>query len=202
MDSIKASSFARGKRGNFDNRREEVLRAAAKLFSREGFRQATLEDVANALNVTRPALYHYARNKDELAEQCAERAHEEIVEAVSAARSHPVGREQVAAFFQCYAEITCADFGRFFVLVNDREFGRELQRRSRVLRREIQDSVREMIEQGIADRSLRRVDSGDLARALFSAFNGIPLWYRAGGERSPRRIAQDFMAMFLNGLLP
>ena len=77
----KASTFARGKRGNFENRLEEVLRVAARLFSEQGFRQATLEDVAAALNVTRPALYHYSRSKDELAAKCLDIAIAEISEA-------------------------------------------------------------------------------------------------------------------------
>jgi AcrR family transcriptional regulator len=200
MASEKASAFARGKRGNFDNRREEVLRAAARLFSEHGFRQATLEDVANALNVTRPALYHYARSKDELAIQCAERAREEIANALATARLKTTGREQMVAFFRRYAEIACADFGRFFVLVNEREFSPEMQEGSRTIRREVQDSVRRMVDAGVADGSLRQLDSADVARALFGAVNGIAHWYRPGRGRSPDQIAQDYLTMFLGGL--
>jgi AcrR family transcriptional regulator len=202
MASANASSFARGKRGNFDNRREEVLRTAARLFSEHGFRQATLEDVARALNITRPALYHYARSKDELAIQCAARAREEIAEVIAEADRFATGREQMVAFFRRYAEIACEDFGRFFVLVNEREFSPELRESSRPMRRDIQDAVRRMVDAGAADGSLRRLDSGDVARALFGAVNAIPHWHRPGGGRSPGQIAEDFLTMFLDGLAP
>jgi AcrR family transcriptional regulator len=200
--AAKAQTFARGKRGNFDNRLEEVLRAAARLFSEQGFRQATLEDVAAALNVTRPALYHYSRSKDELAAKCLDIATAQIDEAIETARRHKSGREQVAVFFRRYAEIICDDFGRCFVLVNRREYGPELQVVNRGHQRRYDRAVREMVQAAVADGSFRDVDPADVSRALFGAFNGIPVWFTSGGKRTPSRIADDFLLLLLTGLAP
>ena len=200
--AAKAPTFARGKRGNYENRLDEVLRVAARLISEQGFRQATLEDVAAALNVTRPALYHYARSKDELAAKCLGIATSEIDVALELALQRPTGREQIAVFFRRYAEIICDDFGRCFVLVHRREYGPELQESGRAHQRRYDHAVREMARVGIADGSLRDVDPADVSRALFGAFNGIPVWFRTGGRRSPGRIADDFMLLLLNGIAP
>ncbi len=194
--------FVRGRRGNYEARLEEVLRVAARLFSEQGYRQATLEDVAAALNVTRPALYHYARSKDELAAKCSDIAGAQLQEAIADALRLKTGREQLAAFFRRYAEIICDDFGRLFVLVHRREYGPELQETNRALQSQIDHAIRAMIRTGIADRSLREVDPADASRALFGAFNGVPLWFRAGMKRSPSRIADDFLVMMLSGLAP
>ena len=199
---IKPQTFARGKRGNFENRHDEVLRVAARLFSEQGFRQATLEDVAAALNVTRPALYHYARSKDELAAKCHVIAMAVIEEAIESARRHKTGREQIAFFFRRYTEIICDDFGRCFVLVNRREYSPELQDASRDQERSFDYAVRGMVKAGVADGSLREVDPADVSRAFFAAFNGIPVWYRPGGRRSPARIADDFLLLLLTGVAP
>src|SRR3546814_12252668 len=60
-------SKPRGRPNNrFGDRRIEVLRAAANIFSDLGFRQATIADVARELGMTRAAIYHYARSKDAL----------------------------------------------------------------------------------------------------------------------------------------
>ena len=200
--AAKAQTFARGKRGNFENRLDEVLRAAARLFSEQGFRQATLEDVAAALNVTRPALYHYARSKDELASRCLDIAISEIDEAIDSARRHKTGREQIALFFRRYAEIICDDFGRCFVLVNRREYGPELQEINRSQQRRLDHAVREMVQIGVADGSLRDVDPADVSRALFGAINGVPVWFRPGGRRTPGHIADDFLLLLLTGIAP
>lgn len=193
-------TFARGRRGNFENRLDEVLRVAARLFSEQGFRQATLEDVAAALNVTRPALYHYARSKDELAAKCLDIAVSVIDQAIARARQHKTGREQLGAFFRRYAEIICDDFGRCFVLVNRREYSPELQELNRANQRRFDHAVREMVLAGRSDGSLRDVDPADVSRAFFGAINGVPLWFRPGGGRTPGRIADDLLLLLLNGV--
>ena len=200
--AAKAQTFARGKRGNYDNRLEEVLRAAARLFSEQGFRQATLEDVAAALNITRPALYHYSRSKDELAARCLDIAISEINQAIESGRRYQTGREQMTVFFRRYAEIVCDDFGRCFVLVHRREYSPELQDSNRLHQRRLDYAVREMVQAGVADGSLRDVDPADVSRALFGAFNGIPIWFRPGGTRTPGQIADDFLLLMLTGVAP
>lgn len=175
---------------------------AARLFSELGFRQATLEDVAGALSITRPALYHYARSKDELAEMCSDIAGEQLAEAVAAALRHPSGREQLVAFFRRYAEIICDDFGRCFVLVRRTEYSPAQQEKGRLSQRRLDQAIRAMVRTGVEDGSLKAVDPADVSRALFAAFNGIPVWYRPGMGRSPGQIAEDFLMMFLKGLGP
>jgi AcrR family transcriptional regulator len=192
----------RRKRGNFINRKEEVLRVAARLFSESGYRQATLEDVASALDITRPALYHYAKSKDELAKFCSEIAEDLIREAISSALRHHTGREQLVAFFRRYAEIICDDFGRCFVLVRREEYGPEQQERNRRDQREIDQSIREMVAKGVEDGSLKSVDPAYASRVLFGAFNGIPVWYRPNAGRAPSQIAEDFLVILLKGLAP
>jgi AcrR family transcriptional regulator len=198
----KPQPFARGKRGNYDNRLDEVLRVAARLFSEQGFRQATLEDVAAALNVTRPALYHYARSKDELAAKCHDIAISEIDEAIVIARRYQTGREQILVFFRRYAEIICDDCGRCIVLVNRREYSPELQEVVRAHQRRFDQTIRDMVQIGVADGSLRNVDPADVSRALYGAFNGIPVWFKPGGKRTPGQIADDFLLLLLTGLAP
>lgn len=198
----KKRAFARGKRGNFENRKDEILRVAARVFSELGFRQATLEDVADALHVTRPALYHYARSKDELVEMCHQIAREELKQAVAAALRHQSGREQLVAFFRRYAEIICDDFGRCFALVRPSEYSVDQRERSRLAQRNLDKAVRDMVRKGEKDGSLRPVEPLDVSRALFAAFNGIPVWYKAGAGRSPSQIAEDFLLLFLSGLAP
>src|SRR3546814_7417741 len=76
-------SKPRGRPNNrFGDRRIEVLRAAANIFSDLGFRQATLEDVARELGMTRAALYHYARSKDALLTACGDIARQQLIKAL------------------------------------------------------------------------------------------------------------------------
>ena len=44
----------------------EMYEHAARLFAERGFAGTSLQDVADAMGVTRPALYYYVKSKDEL----------------------------------------------------------------------------------------------------------------------------------------
>ncbi len=47
-------------------RREEILGAARMIFAHYGFRRASLEEIAREAGVSRTALYHHFRNKEDI----------------------------------------------------------------------------------------------------------------------------------------
>jgi len=47
-------------------RQEEIVRAAAKRFSRHGFGKTTLDEIARDVRIGKPTIYHYFKSKDEL----------------------------------------------------------------------------------------------------------------------------------------
>ncbi len=51
-------------------KREAVLATAAQLFLEQSYSRTSLNDVAERLNITKPALYHYFRNKEEILLEC------------------------------------------------------------------------------------------------------------------------------------
>src|SRR2546421_12907676 len=54
-------------------RREAILQVAAPLFVRQGFAATSLDDVAAALGLTRPAIYHYFTDKHQILLEIVER---------------------------------------------------------------------------------------------------------------------------------
>ena len=56
-----------------DAKRDAVVRAAAKLFTTRGFKGTSLDDIAASLGVTKPTLYHYVANKEEILFACVQR---------------------------------------------------------------------------------------------------------------------------------
>jgi len=50
----------------------EILERAAELFAERGFAGTTVQDIADALEMSRPALYYYVKSKDVLLEQLVE----------------------------------------------------------------------------------------------------------------------------------
>ena len=51
---------------SFEKMEQAILEAAAELFDRKGFNQTTLQDIADAIGMARPSLYHYFDNREQI----------------------------------------------------------------------------------------------------------------------------------------
>ena len=51
-------------------KRDAVLRTAARLFLEHGYRKSSMSLLAAQLKITKPALYYYFRNKEEILVEC------------------------------------------------------------------------------------------------------------------------------------
>src|SRR3989454_10622709 len=69
-----------------DNRRVDILRAAAQIFRSRGFAAAGMRDIALAADLSPANLYHYFRGKDELLFFCQDRALDRLLAALTAAQ--------------------------------------------------------------------------------------------------------------------
>ena len=68
-------------------KRQAVLQAAAQLFNERGFHATSLDDIAARLNVTKPTLYYYVKNKDEILLQCVRQGLDMMLEGIAASRA-------------------------------------------------------------------------------------------------------------------
>ncbi|WP_299928138.1 TetR/AcrR family transcriptional regulator [uncultured Pelagimonas sp.] len=72
-----------------------ILTAALQTFSQYGYRKTSMEDLARAAGMSRPALYQYFRNKDDVACSLVRGYFTEAVGKVRAALAEPGHPEQV-----------------------------------------------------------------------------------------------------------
>src|ERR1700728_1277873 len=55
---------------NQDIKRDAVLQTAAHMFLEQGYRRTSMSELAKRLKITKPALYYYFRNKEEILVEC------------------------------------------------------------------------------------------------------------------------------------
>jgi len=77
-----------------EERRERFLRAAIECFARHGYRRTSMEVVAQAADVSRPALYQYFRNKEEIFRAAARWSLDKVAVRAEAAADLPAGAEE------------------------------------------------------------------------------------------------------------
>lgn len=184
-------------------KREAVLQAAVRAFNERGFHATSLDDVAAGLGVTKPTIYHYFANKDEILFECARRGLDSIrAAAEGVARSGGTGAARLEALMRDYALVMTQDFGMCVIRTADHELSVQSRLALRRLKREIDETVRGVIEDGIADGSLAACDSRMASFALTGALNWIARWFDPFGARSPDEIAAHCVAVLMNGMLP
>lgn len=175
-------------------KRHAVLKAAAEAFNERGYHQTSLDDLAEALNVTKPTLYYYIKNKEEILFECKKIALETMTSAMAEAEQigHN-GLERVLAILRAYATCILDDFGRCLVLLDDSSLNAEIRVKLKGLERNLNRQGTKYIEQGIADGSIRARDPKLISYFVVGAINWIPHWYRSAGKLSREQIIGRYL---------
>lgn len=184
-------------------KREAILRTAAREFCARGYHRTSLNDIAERLNVTKPSLYYYVKSKDDILFQCHSEALDQLRGPLEIAqRTDRPGRERLRVLMAAYAELVSGDFGRCLILCTDQVLAPDLRDELWTVRRRLNATVRRIIEEGIADGSIAPCDPTYATFALFGAFNWIAHWYRPDRGLEPPAVAEHFLDLFERGLAP
>lgn len=183
------------------DKRDAVIAVAARAFRERGVHATTLDDIASFLNVTKPTIYYYVANKEQLIFECFRIGIGRITSAIEElAASRECGRGKLAALARRYAEVMASDFGWCMVRVEDHDLSPAVARRLAAMKSDIDQGLRRFVREGIEDGSIRECDPKMAAFALAGALNGIGHWYRPGKPLSPVEIAARFVDIFERGL--
>jgi AcrR family transcriptional regulator len=160
-----------------EERRALIVRAAGKVFGREGYAGARIEDIAAAAHVTKPIVYRHFDSKQALYMALLE-AHEadlpSFIEAID-----PQGLEAdqlVRAILEHWFDYVRENQHAWFMLFRDRSGDDEIQ----ALRRRVNLRAREVIAAFITRYSDGRNPAGQVeptAEALTNGLAGLALWW-------------------------
>jgi AcrR family transcriptional regulator len=178
-----------------------VIRAAARAFNARGYHNTSLDELAAALNVTKPTIYYYVANKEQLLFECFRAGLEPIRAAIRAAEASPrPALERLNGVIRDYALAVASDYGWCMVRAEDQDLGSETGRHIRALKSEIDQGIRRLIRAGIADGSIEACDEKVMAFALAGALNWIAHWYREDRPMTAEQLAQAFVVTLGAGL--
>jgi AcrR family transcriptional regulator len=158
----------------------EILEKAAALFAERGFSSTSLQDVAEALEISRTALYHYVGGKNELLATLVRGLTQETADslaAISADRSlDPV--EQLAAAIRSMATRIANSPGRFrLLLVSEGSLPEPLASEHKQARRRALRELTAIVRGGIDAGLLRSMDDRVAAFAVLGMCNWVAWWY-------------------------
>ncbi|MGR6520330.1 TetR/AcrR family transcriptional regulator (plasmid) [Rhodococcus erythropolis] len=186
-----------------EGRKTQITELAAELFNKKGFHETSMDDIAQAVGIKKPSLYHYVQSKAQIVAWI----HDECVRAI-----YPPLVEYLNSDWPA-SEILRRVAGDIFSLLDERpgylrvyfEHHRDLDTRSksRITKKRDQyfSGVCQVIERGNAAGELA-VEKPELAAmAFFGMCNWGYQWYRPGGPVPAEDIATYMWALFMKGVL-
>ena len=183
-------------------KREAVLQTAAQLFLEKSYGRTSLNDVAERLNITKPALYHYFRSKEEILLECYRLGTGLIEEILNEIAAHcGTGLEKVEAFIYSYANVMTVNFGRCVMRLDQGDLSDDALGEVRSYKRKIDRRLRSFIQEGIGDGSITPCDPKIAAFSIAGALNWICMWYEPDGALSAEEIATQFARTLTQGLV-
>jgi len=184
-------------------KRDAVLRAAAQLFNEFGYHDTSLAMVAARLQVTKPTLYYYIRNKEEILFECVRLGLELLRSAIAdAAASGGSAVDKLEAAMHEYALIVTRDFGMCLIRVGEDPLAPPARKKLRRLKAELDHEFRALIEQGVAEGSLAPCDPKLAAFTIAGALSWIGRWYDPSGPLGSEAVARESIAVLMSGLSP
>jgi AcrR family transcriptional regulator len=197
-----------------DQARRQILDAAAEVFQLRGFDRATIDDIAEEIGATKGRVYYYYRSKFDIYLAVYEEGMKNVRRVVEPfSTGGGTGAERLAAMSEAHLVNLMQNLGyhnaihqgvpgQRFAALKERQ--REVLGTINGLREEYEVMFRQVLEDGVADASIRDGDCRLMTRVLLSSLNSTAMWFRpreGQDEEAVRDLAGAIVDQALGGLL-
>jgi len=197
------TSKTQKKSASSNERLAEVYRTAAQIILRKGYDATSINDIANALGMTKAGLYHYINGKKELLFDIMNFGLDELDEEVAAPAGEIDDPEARLRFIiASHAKLVTRGQGAITILVDEITAltpaqNRIITRRKRDYFNRLRELLRTLKEQG----KLQDVDITAATFSLLGMISWLSRWFRHDGKMSQEQVADQITKIALNGLL-
>jgi AcrR family transcriptional regulator len=193
--------MARPRSASFDGHRKQILDSAAALFAQGGYLGTTMNEVAEACGVTKPTLYHYFRDKEDLLMSIADGHVSALVSLVVAVeQEHEPGPQRLHVLVQRFLQEYGSARDQHRVLTEDVKFLRPKDLE------QVLDKERRVVSAFANAIAAMRPDLErhqlvkPLAMLLFGMINWLFTWWRPDGALGPQALATLIDQLLFGGL--
>ncbi|HEX6803300.1 MAG TPA: TetR/AcrR family transcriptional regulator [Terriglobales bacterium] len=185
--------------------RQEILRAAARLFQQQGYDATSMNDVAAALKLSKGGLYHHFQSKDEilfnLMNHAMDITEENVLKPVMAI---PDPEQRLRSLIRRHIAVVLSEREREITVLLHENHPLPPTLRKRINARK-KDYIH-FLENLVAEVQRARGSQGTVtpraaAFALLGMLNWIYQWYRPEGTLQEETLAQQYTEIFFQGAL-
>jgi AcrR family transcriptional regulator len=186
-----------------DAQRQAILEAASHLFIEKGFGGTNINDIADAVGVTRTALYYYFPSKESILEALTEDVTEKagLLARTIPRRDELPADEALRQLILRHAGLTLSHPVQFRVVErSETNLPAPRRRAAQSARRTVLDQFVAVIERGIQTGLFRRTDAHVAAFSIIGMCNWCAWWFNKEGAIPADVVAASMAEFALRGL--
>ena len=194
--------------GSFNTHKELVgnrmYETAAKLFAKRGFAGTTLQDIADEMGISRPALYHYVKSKDELLARVVidmtEGNTAQILSLAADSTLTPIEKlYRIAHVMACNRALQPS---RFLLLKrSEADLSPELAEIHQRNERAVLRALIGLIDEGVTAGGFRPVNARSAALAVIGMCNWVAWWFHDDDAAVAGEVADDLADIAVAALI-
>ena len=186
------------------SRREELLRIAAGLFAEKGFKNTTVRDIADAAGILSGSLYHHFDSKESMVDEILSTFQEELFAKYDDVLASDVdARTKIEAAVRLSFEAIDRHHFEVAIFQNEADYLGTFDRFGYLAERNAQSREvwMRLLTEGVATGVLRKdLDVELVYRFIRDTVWVAVRWYRPGGELSHETVADQYLAILLDGI--
>jgi TetR/AcrR family transcriptional regulator, cholesterol catabolism regulator len=184
------------------SKKEFILKKAAEMFREKGFAATSMRDLAETVGIEAASLYNHIRSKNEMLESiCFEVANRFTVfmDEIEGASQRAI--KKIETILRFHIKQMIDNFEE--VIVCDREW-RHLDEpylsNFRNQRRNHRKRFAAIIEEGIKNGDIKKIDAPTVVLIMLHAVNGIESWHRSTAKISAKELEDNMVMIMIDGL--
>lgn len=191
-----------GRSEKWQVRREVIVDTSARLFASQGYHATGINELCEANELGKGALYHYIGSKEELLAAIHDRVMDEVHRGADrVAETGGTASEQLAMLGRELLDVIHRYPDHVWVFLHEfPALTGERAERFRSRRRQYEQQVEAVLRTGVDSGEFRDVDPWLTARAWLGMHNYTYLWLKPGQGLSANDVAAPFAAIFQEGI--
>jgi AcrR family transcriptional regulator len=185
---------------------EEILKAAQELFYIKGYENASTREISKKVGISKAALYHHFKNKEEILFRICLQAADELVNNMKQAIERNIHsgkplKEQLTDVLVEYAKTYMKNENFNKILLHDIEYLPEDKKQ--IIHQKEKENVhqlRNFIESLMAQGSFRKRNSTVDPLSSIASLHWLYFWYKPTGPLSLTEVVEEMADLFLKGL--
>lgn len=198
MRAQEATGWVGGRRSG---RRQQIIDVSTSLFRRNGYHATSLDDIAEEIGFTKPAIYYYFDSKEDILFEIVDGIVDKGLERTrSIASGDSPAADRLHALLVENTRVTLENLEANSVFYNERGLlSPEREQAIRLREREYTGVVRQLFLDGVSEGDLVEADATVATATLLGASIWVYRWFDPAGRLKIDEVADEIARLLLGG---